>query len=114
MKNLLSIILISLPFAVISQQNPKILVCVVVDQMKYEFVDRFWEDFGNNGFKKLVNEGVFCRNTHYNYIPTYTGPGHASIFTGTTPSVHGIIGNNWYAGYRVLCILGIQRDGRQT
>ena len=96
MKNLLYIILISLPFAVISQQNPKILVCVVVDQMKYEFVDRFWEDFGNNGFKKLVNEGVFCRNTHYNYIPTYTGPGHASIFTGTTPSVHGIIGNNWY------------------
>jgi hypothetical protein len=81
---------------VISQQTPKILVSVVVDQMKYEFVDRFWEDFGDNGFKKLVNDGVFCRNTHYNYIPTYTGPGHASIYTGTTPSVHGIIGNNWY------------------
>ena len=46
MKNLLSIILISLSFALISQQTPKILVCVVVDQMKYEFVDRFWEDFG--------------------------------------------------------------------
>ena len=64
--------------------------------MKYEFVDRFWGDFGDNGFKKLVNDGVFCRNTHYNYIPTYTGPSHASIFTGTTPSVHGIVGNNWY------------------
>jgi predicted AlkP superfamily pyrophosphatase or phosphodiesterase len=96
MKNLLSIFLFSLPFGVISQQTPKILVSVVVDQMKYEFVDRFWEDFGDNGFKKLVNDGVFCRNTHYNYIPTYTGPGHASIYTGTTPSVHGIIGNNWY------------------
>ena len=45
-------------------------------------------------FKKLVNEGFFLRNTHYNFTPTYTGPGHASIFTGTTPSVHGIIGNN--------------------
>ena len=71
MKNLLSIFLFSLSFAVISQQTPKILVSVVVDQMKYEFVDRFWEDFGENGFKKLVNEGVFCRNTHYNYIPTF-------------------------------------------
>ena len=64
--------------------------------MKYEYVDRFWDEYSNNGFKKLVNDGVFCRNTHYNFIPTYTGPGHASIFTGTTPSVHGIIGNNWY------------------
>ena len=70
---------------------PKILVSVVVDQMKYEYVDRFWDEFGEKGIKKLVNEGIFCRNTHYNYIFTYTGPGHASIFTGTTPSVHGII-----------------------
>ena len=49
----------------------------IVDQMKYEYVDRFWDDYSSNGFKKLVNNGVFCRNTHYNFIPTYTGPGHA-------------------------------------
>ena len=96
MKNFITFILLFWSLLVISQESPKILVSVVVDQMKYEYVDRFWEDFGDNGFKKLVNDGVFCRNTHYNYIPTYTGPGHASIFTGTTPSVHGIIGNNWY------------------
>ena len=79
-----------------SQTGPNLVVAIVVDQMKYEYVDRFWNDYSSNGFKKLVNNGVFCRNTHYNFIPTYTGPGHASIFTGTTPSVHGIIGNNWY------------------
>ena len=73
-----------------------LVIAVVVDQMKYEYVDRFWDNYGDKGIKKLTNEGVFCRNTQYNYIPTYTGPGHASIFTGTTPSVHGIIGNNWY------------------
>lgn len=77
--------------------KPKMVIAVVVDQMKYEYVYRFWDDFGQKGFKKLINQGTFCRNTHYNYVPTYTGPGHASIFTGTTPAVHGIIGNSWYS-----------------
>jgi predicted AlkP superfamily pyrophosphatase or phosphodiesterase len=97
MKNLTTFVLSFCSLFLVSQENPKILVSIVVDQMKYEYVDRFWDEFGEKGIKKLVNEGVFCRNTHYNYIPTYTGPGHASIFTGTTPSVHGIIGNNWYS-----------------
>ena len=44
----------------------------------------------------MINQGYSCNNHHFNFIPTYTGPGHASIFTGTTPSVHGIIGNSWY------------------
>ncbi len=79
-----------------SQEAPPLVVAIVVDQMKYEFIDHFSESFGPDGFNKLINNGIFCRNTHYNYVPTYTGPGHASIFTGTTPSIHGIIGNNWY------------------
>ncbi len=54
------------------------------------------ENYGTDGFNKLIEEGFYNRNTHYNYIPTYTGPGHASIYTGTTPATHGIIGNNWY------------------
>ena len=83
--------------AKLQQDKPNLVVAVVVDQMKYEYVDRFWNSFGENGFKKLVDKGAFCRNTHYNYMPTYTGPGHASIFTGTTPSTHGIVGNNWYS-----------------
>src|SRR5690606_26544735 len=49
-----------------------------------------------NGFKKLINNGFNCKNTHYNYVPTYTAPGHASIFTGTTPENHGMISNTWY------------------
>ena len=56
----------------------------------------FWNKYGNDGFKKLVNEGFFCKNTNYNYVPTYTGPGHAAIYTGTTPAVNGIIANDWF------------------
>jgi len=76
--------------------KPKLLVGIVVDQMRYDYIYRYWNKFGNDGFKRLVNEGFFCRNTNYNYVPTYTGPGHTSIYTGSTPAVHGIIANEWY------------------
>ena len=50
----------------------------------------------DGGFKRMMREGFNCKNNHFNYVPTYTGPGHASVYTGTTPKYHGIIGNNWY------------------
>ncbi|MFN5224871.1 MAG: alkaline phosphatase PafA [Bacteroidota bacterium] len=78
------------------QERPKLVVGIIIDQMRYDYLTRYWDKFGDGGFKKLVNGGFNCTNTHYNYVPTYTGPGHASIYTGTTPATHGIIGNNWY------------------
>ncbi|MDA7768213.1 alkaline phosphatase family protein [Flavobacteriales bacterium] len=96
MKKIIIIALILCSGIAQAQEKPKLVVGIVVDQMRYDYIYRFWNQFQDDGFKKLVNEGYFLRNTHYNYTPTYTGPGHASIFTGTTPSVHGIIGNNWY------------------
>ena len=79
-----------------SNTSPKLVVGIVVDQMRYDYLTRFWEDYGNGGFKRMVNEGFLCKNHHFNYAPTSTGPGHASVYTGTTPAVHGIIGNDWY------------------
>jgi predicted AlkP superfamily pyrophosphatase or phosphodiesterase len=64
--------------------------------MRYDYLTRFYDKYGEGGFKRLINEGFNCKNNHFNYIPTKTGPGHASIFTGTTPRYHGIIGNNWF------------------
>ena len=74
---------------------PKIMIGIVVDQMCYDYLYRFEKNYSENGFKKLMNEGSHLKNMHFNYIPTYTGPGHASIYTGTTPSSHGIIANDW-------------------
>ncbi len=82
--------------AVAQQQKPKLVIGIVIDQMRYDYLDRYWNKFGNDGFKKIINNGFNCKNTHYNYMPTYTGPGHASIYTGTTPENHGIIANDWY------------------
>jgi predicted AlkP superfamily pyrophosphatase or phosphodiesterase len=75
--------------------RPKLVVGIVVDQMRYDYLYRYWNKYGADGFKRLLGEGFSFENCHYNYVPTYTGPGHASIYTGTTPSGHGIIGNNW-------------------
>ena len=79
-----------------STNKPKIVVGVVVDQMRFEYLNRFKNKYSSQGFLRLMNQGYSCNNHHFNYIPTLTGPGHASIFSGTTPSVHGIIGNDWY------------------
>lgn len=80
-----------------SQNNkPKVIVGIVVDQMCYEYLYRFQDNYSKKGFKEIMKNGTNCRNVEYNYIPTYTGPGHASIYTGTTPNNHGIIANNWF------------------
>tara|TARA_R110002049_G_C9154868_1_gene560591 strand:- start:484 stop:2166 length:1683 start_codon:yes stop_codon:yes gene_type:complete len=77
-------------------ERPKLVVGIVVDQMRYDYLTRFDDKFGEGGFKRMVGEGFNCKNNHFNYVPTYTGPGHASVYTGTTPKYHGIVGNNFY------------------
>jgi predicted AlkP superfamily pyrophosphatase or phosphodiesterase len=77
-------------------KKPRLVVGIVIDQMRQEYLYRFESKFGEGGFKRLMRDGFMASNMHYNYAPTYTGPGHASIYTGTTPAVHGIIGNDYY------------------
>ncbi|KAB7530261.1 alkaline phosphatase family protein [Flagellimonas olearia] len=77
--------------------QPKLVVGVVVDQMRYEYLYRFQDNFTEDGFKRLMREGFNAKNTHYNYVPTATCLGHATIYTGTTPSNHGIVSNSWYS-----------------
>jgi len=99
MKNtaLIFLFLLSLSYnSLFAQKQPKIIVGIVVDQMCYDYLYRFQHHFCPGGFNRFLNKGLNCRNTLYNYVPTYTGPGHASIYTGTTPSNHGIVGNEWY------------------
>jgi predicted AlkP superfamily pyrophosphatase or phosphodiesterase len=86
--------------------HPKIVIGITVDQMRYDYLQRYRNDFSQDGFVRLMREGFMATNHHYNYVPTYTGPGHASIFTGTTPSIHGIIQNDWFdrsSGKMIYC-----------
>lgn len=97
-KTLLLSLMLSNLFCAFAQTNkePKIIVGIVVDQMCYDYLYRFAHLYTSGGFNKLLTKGTNCRNTQYNYVPTYTAPGHASIYTGTTPSNHGIVSNDWY------------------
>ncbi|MEI7661761.1 MAG: alkaline phosphatase family protein [Bacteroidota bacterium] len=76
--------------------QPKLIVGIVVDQMRYDYLYRYYNQYSDRGFRRLIREGMNFTFAHYNYIPTYTGPGHASIYTGSTPYYHGIISNDWY------------------
>ncbi|WP_339877897.1 alkaline phosphatase PafA [uncultured Algoriphagus sp.] len=83
-------------FAQSQAEKPKLVVGIIVDQMRQEYLYRFADRYSEGGFKRMMKDGFMMKNGHYNYIPTYTGPGHASVYTGTTPATHGIIGNDWY------------------
>jgi predicted AlkP superfamily pyrophosphatase or phosphodiesterase len=87
--------------------KPKLVVGIVVDQMRYDYLIRFKDDFSSGGINRLIREGFLFENANYNYVPTYTAPGHACIYTGTTPSVNGIIANDWYdreLGKTINCV----------
>lgn len=75
---------------------PRLVVGIVVDQMAYDFLVRFRDKYGEDGFGRLADNGFTFRNAKIDYVPTTTCPGHASIYTGAPPSVHGIIGNDWF------------------
>lgn len=117
MKRLTFIFILSLSFISLKAQKstsvsmeterPKLVVGIVVDQMRPDYLTRFWNKMGNEGFHRMISEGYNFKNNHFNYIPTYTAPGHASVYTGTTPQNHGIIGNGWFSkfeGKNIYCV----------
>ena len=76
--------------------RPKLVVGMVVDQMRWDYLYRFYSRYGQGGFKRLMNEGFSAEKTLIPYTPTITACGHASIYTGSVPAINGIIGNNWF------------------
>lgn len=77
-------------------ERPKLVVGLVVDQMRWDYLYYYYDKYGQGGLRRLVDEGFNCDNNLINYVPTITGIGHASIYTGTTPALHSIAGNDFY------------------
>lgn len=75
--------------------KPKIVIGMMVDQMRWDYLYRFQDRYTEGGFKRLLKAGFSCENTLINYAPTITGCGHASVYTGSVPAIHGIVGNAW-------------------
>ena len=77
-------------------RRPKLVLIIVIDQFRYDYLVRFRRQFIEGGFRLLLNGGACFTDCRYDYATTSTGPGHATLLTGAYPSVHGIIGNEWY------------------
>jgi predicted AlkP superfamily pyrophosphatase or phosphodiesterase len=75
--------------------RPKLVVGIVVDQMRWDYLYRFYDRYKPGGFKRILNEGFSCENTLINYLPTVTAIGHSTIYTGSVPAIHGIAGNDF-------------------
>lgn len=96
-KTQFALILILITNALYSQvSRPKLVVGLVIDQMRWDYLYRFNELYGPNGFKRLISKGFSCDNTFIPYVPTYTAVGHTCVYTGSVPAYTGIIGNNWW------------------
>lgn len=101
-------------------QRPKLVVGIVCDQMRWDYLYRYYDRYGEGGFKRLLNQGFSVNNTFINYLPSYTAVGHSSIFTGSVPAFHGITGNNWIdqnTGKSVYCtddstVTGVGSDSK--
>lgn len=89
-------------FNAAAQPRPKLVVGIVVDQMRWDYLYRFYDEYTDGGFRRMLNEGFSCDNCEINYVPSITAIGHTSAFTGSVPSIHGIAGNNF------------MKDGRET
>ena len=85
-------------------ERPKLVVGIVVDQMRWDYLSRYYEKFGDGGFRRMIDQGYSFDNCLINYVPTVTAIGHASAYTGTTPAFHGICGNSFCIdGRKVYC-----------
>ena len=101
-KRFFLIALVFLQLLAISQKTvtetlprPKLVVGIVVDQMRWDYLYRYYDRYKPGGFKRMLNEGFSCENTKIDYLPTVTAVGHSTIYTGSVPAIHGIAGNDF-------------------
>ena len=86
--------------AYLPPDKPRLVIGIVVEQLRYDHIERFRDRLGENGIKRLINEGSYFKNANFDYMLTQSSPGHATIATGAEPSFHGIPSDNWYVPLR--------------
>lgn len=106
MRNIvLSLIVLSSFFPASAQQKaggaqtvprPKLVVGIMIDQMRWDYLYRYYDRYSDRGFRRMLREGATCENTMIPYAQTVTAAGHTSVYTGSTPALHGIMGNEWF------------------
>jgi predicted AlkP superfamily pyrophosphatase or phosphodiesterase len=91
----------------IPSDKPKLIVGIVVSQFRHDYISRYWDKFSDDGFKRLISRGTYCKNANYNFLASDKGVGTATIVTGATPAEHGIVGDSWYSDLKTSIIPSI-------
>jgi predicted AlkP superfamily pyrophosphatase or phosphodiesterase len=98
----------------IPSEKPKLVVEIIVTQFRHDYISRYWDKFSDDGFRRLINRGAYCKNTSYNYLISDKGVGTATIVTGTNPSQHGIVGESWYSDLKGSVVNTIYDESVKT
>ena len=98
----------------IPSEKPRLIIGIVISQMRYDYIYRYWNKYEENGFKKLITRGTFCKNTSFNYLLSQEGVGHSTIATGTLPANHGIVSKEWYLNLQDKIVQNVEDDKHNT
>jgi predicted AlkP superfamily pyrophosphatase or phosphodiesterase len=111
--SLLLAAVIALPvcsFASAYDAHPKLVVIIVIDQFRGDYLERYRNQFGDAGFRLLLDHGAYFNNCNYNYANTRTAPGHATLFTGAYSNRHGIVANEWWEPNKRRMVTSVEDD----
>jgi hypothetical protein len=102
--------LISAAFASAYNARPKLVVVIVIDQFRGDYLERYRDQFGDSGFRLFLDRGAYFTDCNYDYANTRTAPGHATLFTGTYTSGHGIFANEWWDPQKKKRVTSVEDD----
>src|SRR5438067_2763112 len=102
--------LASLSFASAYNARPKLIVIIVIDQFRGDYLERYRDQFGSGGFRLLLDHGAVFSNCNYDYASTFTAPGHATLLTGTYSNGHGILSNDWWDARKKRMVTSVEDE----
>jgi predicted AlkP superfamily pyrophosphatase or phosphodiesterase len=100
-------------FASAYNGHPKLVVVIVIDQFRGDYLERYRDQFGDSGFRLLLDHGAYFTDCNYDYANTRTAPGHATLFTGTYSTGHGIVANEWWDPQKKKTVTSVEDDSTQ-
>jgi predicted AlkP superfamily pyrophosphatase or phosphodiesterase len=90
--------------------RPKLIVIIVIDQFRGDYLERYRDEFGEGGFRLLLDHGAYFSGCNYNYANTRTAPGHATLLTGAYSDGHGILANEWWNPQKKRRVSSVEDD----
>jgi predicted AlkP superfamily pyrophosphatase or phosphodiesterase len=110
----LALNLLPASFASAYNAHPKLVVIIVIDQFRGDYLERYREQFGQGGFRLFLDHGAYFSDCNYNYANTHTAPGHATLLSGAYTNGHGIVANDWWDSKKKRMVTSVEDEDTKT